>query len=258
MTRHHVPNVTRGEKIKPHVTANTWNSFAEAANRLQAPPAKQSLHQKAQNVAFIGPYVKLDNSAKRGQVVAFDGTAFSYADNNDKYVTQPILEGNYADDKVGRWGVSTGGALGKATRLAMAGVITTDLNVPANGDWIDRAEIDPSDTTCLVSHPGGSAQILEKSGSSGAVKAVIRFGTPQNVTYRATTVSQISSGSSGNVDLWGAPDSASGFTVTAHLGWMNSSGNPIESGAEVLVMWFPTEERWHIIGAQCPTTPESP
>ena len=83
---------------------------------------------------------------------------------------------------------------------------------------------------------------------------MIRFGTPQNVTYRATTSAQISSGSSGFVELYGSPSTASGFEVVAHLGWMNSSGNPIESGAEVLVMWFPTEERWHIIGAQCPTT----
>ena len=256
MAKHFVPQVSKGEKIGPHATADTWNAFADAANGYsrRVGPAKQPLHQKQQLTAFVGPFVRLDNDATRGQVVAFDGTTFDYADNNDKYMTQPILEGDYADDEPGRWGVSMGGRLGKATRLAMAGVVSVDLHVPPNGDWIDRCEIDPTNTKRLVSHPGGSSQILEKSGSSGDVKAVIRFGTPQNVSYRAKTTVQISSGSSGNVDLYNL--GATGFTVVAHLGWMNHDNKPIEANSEVLVMWFPTEERWHIIGAQC-TTSES-
>jgi hypothetical protein len=254
MAKHFVKQVSRGEKIKPHVTAQTWNSFADAANRIHTEPAKDGKHQVTANTQFIGPFVRLDADRPRGNAVGFNDTAFQNTDNEAKFLTAPVLDMVETADKPGRWGISTGGRDGGATRLAMAGVITANLNVPANGDWIDRCEIDPTDTSRLVSHPGGSAQILEKSGSSGDVKAVIRFGTPQNVTYRATTTSEITSGSSGSVDLWGSPGSASGFTVLAHLGWMTSSGNPVESGAEVLVMWFPTEERWHIIGAQCPTT----
>jgi len=253
MAKQFVKQVAKGERIKPHMTANTWNSFADAANRLNPLPAKDGKHQVVANTQFIGPFVQLDADRSRGTIVGFNDTVFTNAANEAKYLTAPVLDMVATADSPGRWGVSTGGSSGGAVRLAMAGVITADLNVPANGDWIDRAEIDPTDTSRLVSHPGGSAQILEKSGSSGDVKAVIRFGTPQNVTYRATTTAQITSGSSGLVDLWGSPSVASGFTVTAHLGWMNTSGDPVESGAEVLVMWFPTEERWHIIGAQCPT-----
>ena len=254
MAKQFVKQVARGERIKPHMTAATWNSFADAANRLIPSPAKEGKHQVVANTQFIGPFVKISTDRPRGSAIGFDGTAFQNSANEAKYLTSPILEMVATADKTGRWGISTGGSSGGAVRLAMTGVITANLHVPLNGDWIDRCDIDPSDTGQLISHPGGSAQILEKSGSSGDVKAVIRFGTPQNVTYRATTTAEITSGSSGLVDLWGSPGSASGFTVTAHLGWMNTSGNPVESGAEVLVMWFPTEERWHIIGAQCPTS----
>ena len=196
MAKHFVPQVSKGEKIGPHATADTWNAFADAANAhsRRAEPAKQPLHQTTQNAAFVGPFVRLDNDAGVGKVVAFDGTTFEPSDNLSQYMLNPILEGNYADDAPGRWGVSRGGKLGKATRLAMAGVVSVDLHVPPNGDWIDLCEIDPTNTKRLVSHPGGSSQILEKSGSSGDVKAVIRFGTPQNVSYRAKTTVQISSG----------------------------------------------------------------
>ena len=257
MAKHFVSQVSKGERIHPHVTAKNWNAFADAANAhsRRTDPAKQPLHQTKQHAAFVGPFVKLDNDAGVGQVVAFDGTTFEPSDNQSKYMLNPILQGNYADDKVGRWGVSRGGKLGGATRLAMDGVVSVDLYVPEYGNWIDRAEIDPIDPSRLVSHPGGSAQILEKSGDLGHVKAVIRFGTPQNVTYRAVvTGQQITSGSSGKVRLVDFGNVPTSFEVDAKLGWMNSSGNPIDVASEVLVMWFPVEERWHIIGAQCPTS----
>ena len=104
-----------------------------------------------------------------------------------------------------------------------------------------------------MSHPGGSAQILEKSGSSGSVRAVIRFGTPQNVTYRGKTTAEITNSSNGPVDIWTGAASTN-FSVTAHLGWMNVSGNPIASGTEVLITWIPIEEKWYIVGAACPSS----
>jgi len=232
--------------------ADTWNAFADAANRKAQPHvAKEAKHQKVAGLQFIGPFVKLDNDAARGMAVAFQGTAFTEASNPNKYLTQPVLDGDYAQDAPGRWGISLGGKLGTPVRLAMAGVVTADLNVPTNGDWIDRAEIDPLDTTRLVSHPGGSAQILEKSGTSGDVKAVVRLGLPQNVTYRGKATAEITNDSSGPVEIWTGA-AGTGFSVTAHLGWMNSGATSIVSGDEVLITWFPIEDKWHIVGSQCP------
>lgn len=71
-----------------------------------------------------------------------------------------------------------------------------------------------------------------------------------NIVKLAKSDSTITAGSSGTVSIYSDPSTDSGDNVTAWADWMDG-GQDISSGKELLIMWFPGENKWRIIGAEC-------
>ena len=114
---------------------------------------------------------------------------------------------------------------------------------------------DEIDSSKLILHPGGSCQVLALGDPASNTEcwAIIRLGNPQCVTYRGVTNVKIENGASGSVELYkGGETSGSGFSVSASLGWLNTSGDAVEAGTQVLVMYLPQDNEWLITGAGCP------
>ena len=66
---------------------------------------------------------------------------------------------------------------------------------------------------------------------------------------KAKSMVEIKPGSSGSAEIFegGRP---TGSRVDAWLNWMHNN-EPISSGKEMLIKWFPDEGKWVIIGAEC-------
>lgn len=66
---------------------------------------------------------------------------------------------------------------------------------------------------------------------------------------KAVATADISAGSYGTADLYyGGTANAS---VDAYFNWMTGTMTEITTGTEMLVQWFPDEEKWVIINAEC-------
>lgn len=61
--------------------------------------------------------------------------------------------------------------------------------------------------------------------------------------------SNITAGSSGTVSVWSG-GSDSGVNLTAHVDWMDG-GDDVSSGKEAMIKYFPDEDKWYVIGAEC-------
>lgn len=114
----------------------------------------------------------------------------------------------------------------------------------------DRADVDASGGTSLVTSYYGGAEILYAESGTGTRWAVLRIGSFVAPVLKATADAEIAVGSSGSVTIKRTGVGAQ--TVTAHLNWMDGS-QKVSSGNELLVQFFRDENKWIIVGAECPT-----
>ena len=113
----------------------------------------------------------------------------------------------------------------------------------------DRADVDPSGGSLLVSSYYGAAEILFAESGTGTKWAVLRIGSFVSPVLKATANGAISVGSSGSVTI--KRNGVSAQTVTAHLNWMDGS-QPVATGNELLIQFFRDENKYVIVGAECP------
>jgi len=114
----------------------------------------------------------------------------------------------------------------------------------------DRADVDASGGSLLVTSYYGAAEILYAESGTGTKWAVLRLGSFVAPVLKATADAEISVGGSGSVTI--KRNGVSAQTVTAHLNWMDGS-QKVSAGNELLVQFFRDEAKWIIVGAECPT-----
>ena len=249
-----------GDPVMRHMHASTWNQFLAAADakmfdtRQDKPDAMvwarenpvlttmfkntgtDALSRSIRELASP-PILPSESSGDFGQRIAMQGgdpTAASHG--RFTVLMQAVLQ----DDS--------------SVRSAVNGIVACKLFVPTNGTWIGRADVDVSDGSRLLAHPGGSAQILWKdAGTNTEVDALVRLGNPENVSLLCKPTADLVAGTSGPCEVYSDSATPTGFVITAVLDWM-SGGQTISTGKECVATWFPLENVLRITHAECEDT----
>ena len=244
--------VSRGEPLR--IPAETFNAFVDAAE--YAKNKKVSSRSTA-----YGKEIDPANTAYVKNQSGSDLSALSIAGIDSPIIT-PTSNADEFNTRSG-WNVvtPTSSHFGKFVVLAEAipageiglAYISGYAPVTLNVDYanFDRADVSAGTSTKLEASWHGSAKIVWKeSGTGTAIRAVIQFDTPREVSLLGVTNSEITVDSSGGVSVW-VNGSDTGFDLaTCHLDWMHGSQN-ISSGKEVIVKYFPRDAKWRIIHAEC-------
>ena len=129
---------------------------------------------------------------------------------------------------------------------------TTSGVCVANVDIVDadntHARVVPGDTQ-LKGDFGGYARILYKPSGTGVKTCVVNLGHNEQTVRKARATTTITDGGTGSADVYIA-GSARG-NVTVSYNWMTGSGN-IVSGSDLLIEYFHDEDKWVVVGAECP------
>ena len=164
---------------------------------------------------------------------------------------------------LGKFGIAPEGAFDVDDLLpsVVHGLAFCKLYVPANGDFIDRADIDSTDATRLRAQLNGSAQILWKdTGTDATVDAIVRLSNPENVHVLGKANGIIPANGTGTVRVWrnGVDTSydildEAGATALVYHDWMDDDLD-ISADKELIATWFPYEGRWRVTHAECEDT----
>ena len=131
--------------------------------------------------------------------------------------------------------------------LAMIeGVTVAEITV--NNIDHNRVDVDTAGGSKLVSQYYGSGEILYKETGTGTKLAIIRIGSFVAPQLKAVAEEDIAAGGSGDVYI--QRNATATELVTAHLNWMAGSTG-VSNGDELLIHFFPDENKWGIDGAQC-------
>lgn len=244
--------VARGEPLR--IPADTFNAFIDAAefarNRSVARAAraygKEIDHA---NTVFVKNQSGSDLSAL--SIAGIDSPIITPTSNEDEFNTRS------------GWNVDTPAAthFGNFVVLAesipageiglayISGFAPVTLNVDyAN---FDRADVSAGNSTKLEANWHGSAKIVWKeSGTGTALRAVIQFDTPREVSLLGVTNSDIVPDDHGGVSIWINGIDTGVDLDMCYLDWMHG-GQQISSGKEVIVKYFPRDSKWRIIHAEC-------
>jgi hypothetical protein len=117
-----------------------------------------------------------------------------------------------------------------------------------------RADVESDSRGWLVACPNGSAQIVwfaTGENATGTEWALVRMGQPQYIVVRAKAVGNILVGSTSGVGhmMNGATETTYEINGIRH-DWM-TGGQRVSNNKEMLVGWFPDEQVWRIVGADC-------
>jgi hypothetical protein len=121
-----------------------------------------------------------------------------------------------------------------------------------------RAGFNPAGPEPLLEfQPEGPAIVMWSAHAAAETIdwAWIRLGMPSNVMLRGYASGNIAPDTSGSV-LPVFSSAAANSPITAHLDWMHGDLQ-VSNGKEVLCCWFPWEQKWRIIGAECEDIPPS-
>lgn len=261
MTNTKLPHVNAGDRVKPVLRASTWNAFTDAANWIKRhrnanrENAPRGVAQEPPSVCWA---INADDSYQKNHVVGLDFYGTEVSDIADRLklpieVLVPDGASHFGKFGIMRDAIPTEEDYADCT---VSGIAHCRLFVESNGAWITRADIESANKTRLITHPGGSAQIIWKDETVGTdnveTDAIVRLGTPQNVTMLGVVSNggPITAGGSGTVRLWRSNLVDTLYNVTARLDWMHNAQN-VSDAKQVLLTWFPLERIWRIVGAEC-------
>lgn len=132
-------------------------------------------------------------------------------------------------------------------RAVIHGVTVTQITV--NHADHDRVDVDTAGGSKLVSQFYGAGQILYKESGTGTKWAVIRIGEFVAPMMKAVADGSITAGSSGTAVV--QINGSGSESITVYLNWMEQSQD-VSDEDELLVRFFKDENKWVIIGAECP------
>ncbi len=245
--------VSKGGRVQEALTADTWNAFVRAANRNDL--SSQQLTGNpgtGQEQPYSTVKVNCTTAAiARRQVLGLSdpsilpGAGQRTFDNRMLFAQTAPLQGRFGLAELA-------GSQNVYNKVISDGVVQCTVNVPANGEWITRADVDIGDATRLLATPNGAAQILWKETGTGDKPAIVRLGNPEFVALKGTANGAIASGTSSGVMRVRYPGNTdTNFDITGvHLDWMDG-GLDISPGKEIIIGWFPLEQLWRVIHAEC-------
>ena len=250
-----IDRVTSGQPVIPELKHQPWNAFVDAANAHQLPKKPGSTIVVQDNAETPTCSVKVNATSTAIEYRGVSGLISPALAPTDQMWRGRMLFGQSAPTMGAFALAQREGPVGYFVEADALGIVQCKLFVPTDGDWIARADVD-TDATRLRAQPNGSAQILWKdTGTNTTVDAIVRIGNPQNVQLTAVADGVIPAGGTGNVKVWQS-GADTNFPITGvELQWMDG-GQDISSGKEVLICWFPFENVWRVIGAECEDPPE--
>jgi len=246
--------VTKGESVTGSLTAETWNAFIDTANAATYAGDRPGDAKPAEGeLPCLTALCEAGSQIDQSEIVGIGSPAITPTEDEQTFQDRVSFSaGAVADVYKGLFGIArTAIPPGTVDLAAVSGVCQCKLYVPANGDWIERADIYTADKTQLLATPEGSAQILWKSsGTATTVDAIIRFGVPQYVCLPGKTDGAVTANNSVTVSIWSTGSDTFYNVDDVYLDWMHNS-EAISVGKEVLIGYFPSEKRWRFVGAEC-------
>lgn len=128
----------------------------------------------------------------------------------------------------------------------VAGAVLAPVNI-ADADNT-HAKVEPSSTQ-LKGDFGGWCRILYKPAGTGVLTCVVAVGHAENIVRKARATTTVNDGGTGSADVY--INGAARGNVTVSYNWMTGSGN-IVSGSDLYIQYFHDENKWIVIGAECP------
>ncbi len=280
------PKPSRGQPGSVVFDNATYRGIVDAANahrrnRNQTDPLNPILNPLAQTFEVN---VKNDSSNSNwatGQPINLVESLFaSYVQSNDWPYNPIYFKGLEAFNMVGP--AHTPEYLGmvvckqpiNAGEIGVAvfqGMICCTIDMPEYGEWIERCGPDPTklNNPRMSGLPNGMCQIMwwdrkkkDEDGNVVAVElpdtvpAIVWVNSPTEIIHLAKPISDIDPDDSGDVKIYSNVTTDTSYVVEAYLDWMHGD-QKISANKEVMIKWFPQENIWRIIGAEC-EDPEDP
>jgi len=241
-----MPRVSSGDPLR--IQAATWNKLQS----LVGVNAGQILAGSSGRGLVRGTYLPIKNSSgstvDRFNVLGISGVVVSPTDNLADFKNNVALTGTTTSSTyLGKFAVMQETvANGKIGLGLVSGVTVAQIDV-GHADH-DRVDVDTSGDTKLDSQFYGAGRILYKESSTGTKWAVIDVGAFVSPPLKATASGNISVDSSGTVQI--QRNGSGSESVTAYLNWMEGT-TAVSSGDELIIQFFPDENKYVITGAEC-------
>lgn len=243
--------VTTGEPFRP--TASTWNAFIDAAILAKQRGDARGLSISAGGETPNNTVLVKNNTGGDLSVLSVGG------------IDSPIISptDNEGEFKVrSGWNIisPTNTHFGKLVVLAesipagemglafVAGVVPVQVN---RGNTVfDRADVNTASTATMSGHLAGTAQILWAEGTGTDAWCAVLLGQRQNVDVLGKANEDIQPNSTGAISVWRSGLDTGYDLEGVHLDWMHSS-QQVSTGKEVIARYYPSENRWRIVHAEC-------
>jgi len=237
------------------IPAEAYNAFIDATLahrgvRSQGTLAAANLQARPAGVIKVRNFTA--NPLPRFAPVGIHSVAITPSANLQNFQNTPVLNVTApgSPSHLGRFAVLQEPIAAWSYGDAVAWGVTVG-QVVVNHISHDRADVDPSGGSQLVTAFYGAAEILYLDPGVGTRWAVLRIGPFVAPPLKAYTNVQIPVGGSGTVSLY--RNGSAVTTVTAYLNWL-AGNQPVPANTELLVQFFRDENKWVIVGAGCPTS----
>lgn len=239
--------VKRGDPLV--IKASDWNAMLGLAGSAKLRQSVQ-LQSRSTFSGASGVVVPVKNATgstvSRYHAIGIGSPLFEHSDNAQTFLNQLSFSGAATSSSyLGRFAVAQETIPdGKIGACLIDGITAAEITV--GHATHDRVDVDTEGGSKLVSGYYGAGEILYKESGTGTKWALIRVGSFVAPQRRAVAAANITAGSYGNVTIQQA-----GATVSAYLDWMEGSQN-VTIGQELLVVFMRDDNKWIIIGAECP------
>lgn len=244
--------VSAGDPLR--ISAREWNTLVEVGDAWRS-GLLTAVGGGPTGAAFNGVIVPVKNDTgstiDRFHAAAIGDPLFSPTDSSQTFKNQiggGLTGETMSSSYFGKFAVfQETVANGKIGRACIHGLTVAQITV--NHADHDRVDVDTAGGSKLVSQFYGAGQILYKESGTGTKWAIIRIGEFVAPMMKAIADGTITAGSSGTADIqFGGSSSES---ISAYLNWMHNSTDCADED-ELLVRFFQDENKWIIIGAECP------
>jgi hypothetical protein len=227
------------------ITSRDWNRFVDVADWYERFKRLGDGASPAMNVYGQTAFLVRNNTAGNvdaGAVVEISGTDITDM-RRDQMMFNGIVRGG-VDPFCGVYLEAVQD--GQFGRCVVSGAVIASVNIVDSDNTHARVEIG---STLLKGDFGGWCRILYKPGGTGVKTCVVAVGmaTQQRRKARATTT--VTDGATGSADVY--IDGTSKGNVTVNYNWMTGAGN-IVNGSDLLIEYFHDEDKWVVVGAECP------
>ena len=227
------------------ITSRDWNRFVDVADWYERYKRLGDGGMAAANMFGQTCFQVRNNTSGdvgAGAVIEINGTEITDLRRDQIYLTGVARAG--VDPFCGVYLEAT--KYGEYGRCVVSGAVVAPVNIIDADNTHARVEVG---STVLKGDFGGWCRILYKPGGTGVLTCVIGVGMAIQQRRKARATTTITDGGTGSADVF-INGSARG-NVTVHYNWMTGGGN-IASGSDLLIEYYHDEDKWVVVGAECP------